>query len=271
MPSPACGPGPDALSPAHQCMTASPQNDPRPAPGGRWNFPTTHWSAVRRAGEPSAGGSEALAALCQRYWFPVYAYVRREGHDATAAQDLTQEFFARLIAGNDVAAAEPHRGRFRSFLLMVLKRFLVNEWERSRAQKRGGGCETLSIDAVDAEERLRFEPVDGMSADRIFERRWALSVIDCVMDRLRAEEGLEGGGGGALFESLRPFLYGDRDSDSQRDIGAKFGLTESAVKARVHRLRRRYRELLREEVKSTVDSPMDVEDELRHLLLALRS
>jgi RNA polymerase sigma-70 factor (ECF subfamily) len=232
-------------------------------------FPTTHWSQVLVAGEggESPRAAEALAALCSRYWYPVYAYVRRAGHDPHNAQDLTQEFFARLIEKNFVAGASQGKGRFRSFLLVALKRFLVNEWERSRAQKRGGGRPLLSLDAEEAEARYRLEPADQTTPDRIYERRWALALLEEVMNTLRREYTADGKG--ELFELLQVFLYGDKSVLSQAEIGARFGLSESAVKSAVHRLRGRYRERLREEVAQTVVSPVDVEDELRHLLNVL--
>lgn len=217
------------------------------------------------AGEAeSSRASEALARLCSSYWYPVYAYVRRAGHDPHTAQDLTQEFFARLIEKNFVAAAAQEKGRFRSFMLIALKRFLVNEWQRTQAQKRGGGRQLLSLDAEEAEDRYQLEPVDEMTADRIYERRWALALLDEVMNALRRE--FAGDGRGELFDLLKVFLCGEQSAVSQAEIGGRFGLSESAVKSTVHRLRQRYRELLHEEVAQTVVSRVDVEDELRHLL-----
>lgn len=245
-----------------------PQRDVRNGTGGA--FPTTRWTLVMAAGEAdSPQAAEALSRLCANYWYPVYAYVRREGHDAHNAQDLTQQFFTRLIERSFVAGAMRERGRFRSFLLIALKRFLINEWQRSQAQKRGGGQELISLDGGSAEERYSLEPVDSMTPDRIYERRWALAVLDAVMEKLRIEQA--GGANSALFEALKPFLYGDKASSSHVEIAARFALTESAVKSKTHRLRQRYRELLHEEVAQTVAHPMDVEDELRQLLAALRS
>jgi RNA polymerase sigma-70 factor (ECF subfamily) len=238
-------------------------------PGGPAAFPTTHWSQVLVAGEggESPRAAEALAALCGRYWYPVYAYVRRGGRDPHHAQDLTQEFFARLIEKNFVAGAAQGKGRFRSFLLVALKRFLVNEWERTQAQKRGGGLQFLSLDAEEAEARYRLEPADRMSPDRIYERRWALALLDEVMNSLQREYAASQKS--ELFEALKVFLYGDKSAEPQAQIGARLGLSESAIKSAVHRLRARYRERLREEVAQTVASPLDVEDELRHLLSVL--
>lgn len=240
------------------------QSDERGVP----HFATTHWSEVLAAGEAaSPQGDDALARLCRAYWYPLYAYVRRQGHGSADAEDLTQEFFARLLEKNFLKAATPEKGRFRSFLLIALKRFLANEWERARAQKRGGGKAPLELDAVSAEERYRLEPVDEASGDRIYERRWALTLLDQVLQRLHNEA--VRAGKGAQFELLKTFLYGEKSALSQTEIGAQLGLSESAVKSAVHRLRQRYREVLRQEVAHTVASPADVEDELRHLLKVL--
>ena len=231
-------------------------------------FPTTHWSLVLAAGEGgSAQAAEALARLCSGYWYPVYAYVRRDGHDVHSAQDLTQEFFFRLIEKDFVAGAVQEKGRFRSYLLIALKRFLVNEWQRTQAQKRGGGQACLSLDFASAEECYQLELVDKMTADRVYERRWTLALLDAVMETLRLEYVAEAKG--ELFEQLKIFLYGEKAASSQVEIGIRFGLSESAIKSTVHRLRRRYRELLHEEVAKTVASRLDVEDELRHLLNVL--
>jgi RNA polymerase sigma-70 factor (ECF subfamily) len=231
-------------------------------------FATTHWSVVLdAAGEASPRAAAALAQLCQVYWYPLYAHVRRQGFGAHEAQDLTQEFFARLIEKNFVAAAAQEKGRFRSFLLIVLKRFLANDWERRQARKRGGGQVAISLDAVLAEERYQYEPVDEMTAERIFDRRWAMALLDEVMNSLQREHEAEGKG--SLFEALKVFLYCEKSDVSQAEIGRCFGMTEGAVKAAVHRLRARYRERLREVVAGTVANPSEIEDELRHLLTAL--
>jgi len=244
------------------------QHNDRPARTVPGAFPTTHWSLIVTAGEAdSPQARAALAQLCGSYWYPVYAYVRREGHDPYSAQDFTQEFFARLIEKNFVAGAAQEKGRFRSFLLIALKRFLVNEWQRTQAQKRGGGQPFLSLDAEDAEERYKLEPVEEMTADRIYERRWALALLDGVMNTLRREYASDGKG--ELFDQLKAFLYGDKSDVSQAEIGTRFGLSESAVKSTVHRLRQCYREILYEQVAQTVASRVDVEDELRHLLSVL--
>ena len=220
------------------------------------------------AGEAeSSRATEALSRLCSSYWYPVYAYVRRGGHDPHTAQDLTQEFFARLIEKNFVAGAAQEKGRFRSFMLIALKRFLVNEWQRTQAQKRGGGVQFVPLETEDAEARYQLEPADELTAERVYERRWALALLDQVMNALRQE--FLANGKSELFDALKVFLSGEKGAESQLEIGARFGLSESAVKSAVHRLRQRYRELLREEVAQTVVSRVDVEDELRHLLNVL--
>lgn len=232
------------------------------------SFPTTHWSLVTAAGmAESSRAAEALARLCGSYWYPVYAYVRGEGHDPHTAQDFTQEFFARLIERNFVSAAAQEKGRFRSFLLVALKRFLVNEWERTNAQKRGGSVVFVPLEPDDAEKRYQEEPADELSADRIYERRWALALLDDVMGTLRRE--YADSGRAELFDLLKVFLCGENSPLTQVEIGRRLGLSESAVKSSVHRMRQHYRELLREHVAQTLVSRMDIEDELRHLLTVL--
>lgn len=231
-------------------------------------FATTHWSIVLSAkGESSTQVKESLAKLCHAYWYPLYAYVRRQGHSAHDAQDLTQEFFVRLLGKDYLAAVDRSKGRFRSFLLAAMKHFLANEWDKAQAQKRGGGQVFVALDAASAETRYALEPVDNASPERIFERRWALTLLDQVLARLRGE--FTAAGKKTLFESLKGALTGSRDSLPYAELGAKLGMSEGAVKVAVHRLRTRYRELLREEIASTVASDADVEDELRHLFKLL--
>ena len=205
--------------------------------------------------------------MCQTYWHPLYAYVRRLGHSPPDAQDLTQEFFARLLEKNYLADADESRGRFRSFLLAALKHFLANEWDKASAQKRGGGQILIPIDFNAAETTCHFEPADETTAEKIFERRWALTLLDQVLRRLRAEfvrDGKE-----KLFEELKPTLTEASRSVRYAEIAARLGATEGAVKVAVHRLRQRYREVLRAEIADTVASPGEVEDELRSLFAAL--
>jgi RNA polymerase sigma-70 factor (ECF subfamily) len=210
---------------------------------------------------------DALARLCQTYWHPLYAYVRRLGHSPHDAQDLTQEFFARLLAKNYLAKADESRGRFRSFLLASLKHFLANEWDKACAQKRGGGEVPISIDPDAAETACHFEPADNVTADKIFERRWALTLLDLVLRRLREE--YTATDREKLFEQLKPTLTEASREVRYVEIAVRLGSSEGAVKVAVHRLRQRYRELLRAEIADTVANPDEVDDELRNLFVAL--
>jgi RNA polymerase sigma factor (sigma-70 family) len=227
-------------------------------------FATTHWSVVLAAGQSTdAQASEALEQLCRAYWYPLYAYVRREGSSAADAQDLTQEFFARLLEKHYLAQVERQKGKFRSFLLAALRHFLADQRDRARAVKRGGGADCLSLDAQSAEERYRLEPVDRMDAGKIFERRWAMTLLDRALIRLRDEN--IASGKTELFERLKEFVAGESDI-SCGEAATQLGLTESAVKSALHRLRQRYRELVREEVAHTVDDPAEIDAELRYLI-----
>lgn len=231
-------------------------------------FTSTHWSQVVTAADASSPrAAEALAQLCRTYWYPLYVFIRRQGVNAAEAQDLTQGFFARLLEKNFIAAAVEEKGRFRSFLLVALKRFLINERERGHAQKRGGGQPLISLDDTEAEGRYRLEPVTGLTAERIYERRWAVALLDEVMLGLRREYAADGRE--QWFDALKVFLYDERSPVSQAEIGRRFGASESAVKSAVHRLRARYRERLREEVANTVANPSQIDDELRYLLAVL--
>ncbi len=230
-------------------------------------FTTTHWSVVLAAGQSeSPQAAQALETLCRTYWYPLYAYVRREGYDATDAQDLTQEFFARLLAKNYLAQVERQKGKFRSFLLAALRHFLADQRDRARAVKRGGGADCLSLDAQTAEERYRLEPVDRMDAERIYERRWAMTLIERALTRLRDEN--VAAGKTELFERLRSFVAGESDV-SCGEAATRLGLTESAVKSALHRLRQRYRELVREEIAHTVADPAEIDAELRYLIAVM--
>jgi RNA polymerase sigma factor (sigma-70 family) len=231
-------------------------------------FVTTHWSVVLTASRTdTARARDALARLCQAYWHPLYAYVRRVGNSPHDAQDLTQEFFKRLLEKNFLAGADESRGRFRSFLLASLKHFLANEWHKARAQKRGGGQIPISIDVSVAETSCHFEPADTTTADKIYERRWALTLLDQVLRRLREEYVRDGKQ--KLFEQLKPTLTEASRSVAYAEIARRLDATEGAVKVAVHRLRHRYREILRAEIAETVAGPDEVEDELRNLFAAL--
>lgn len=231
-------------------------------------FPTTHWSVVLAAGDAASPQADvALADLCRTYWYPLYAFVRRQGHRAHDAQDLTQMFFARLLAKNHFGQVDRERGRFRTFLLAALTHFLADEWDKARRLKRGGDRKIISFDAASAEERYLLEPVDHFDAARLYERRWVTTLFDKVLTRLEQE--FRDSGKGELFEALRGSLLADDSRASYADIGARFGKQEDAVKQIVHRMRRRYRELFREEIAQTVAGAAELEDELRHLYSVL--
>ena len=232
-------------------------------------FTTTHWSVVLAAGRSAspAAGAAALEALCRAYWYPLYAFIRRKGHDADEAKDLTQSFFARLLERDFIQHANPDRGRFRSYLLVALNRFLVDEWKRTSRQRRGGGHAPISFDAGTAEERYRHEPACPLDAEKLFERRWAMTLLEQVLARLEQE--FVALGNAALFAELQVFLLGEKAETSHADIAAKLGLTEGAVKSAVYRLRRRYRDLLHEEIAQTLTTTDEVEEELRHLFAVL--
>lgn len=234
-------------------------------PAGR--FAATRWTVVLAAGrETSPQAGRALEELCRTYWYPLYAYVRRRGFEAHEAEDLTQEFFARLLAKNYLVDVDREKGKFRSFLLASLKHFLANEWDRAQAKKRGGGHTIISLDA---ETRYRQEPKDELSADKLLDRQWAIALLDQVLARLGAE--YAEAGKSEVFEQLKDSLTGTRDSIPYAAIAAKLDTTEGAVKVAVHRLRQRYRKLLREEIAHTVASPAEIDDEIRHLFAAFSS
>ncbi len=231
-------------------------------------FVTTHWSVVLTAQRnDSTRAQAALSHLCQTYWYPLYAFVRRQGHGAHDAQDLTQEFFARLLEKNYLAVVARERGKFRSFLLASLKHFLANEWNRAQAAKRGGGQIIASLNETDAEGRYQLEPADTVTAEKIFERRWATTLLDQVVRRLRDEyvraEKAE------LYDQLKHCLTVESRSAPYAELAARLNMSEGAIKVAVHRLRARYREVLRDEIAQTVSSPEEVEEELRHLFAAL--
>jgi RNA polymerase sigma factor (sigma-70 family) len=240
-----------------------------PGPQAACRFASTRWSIVAAAGrKESPEARAALAVLCQAYWYPLYAYARRRLARADDAQDLTQEFFARLLEKDYLQAADPRRGKFRSFLLTAFQRFLAKEHARAGAQKRGGHRRPLSLDFQDGEHRYRHEPADPTTPETLYERRWALTLLAQVFARLRQE--LTRAGKERLFEALKGTLAGDGTGEPYERIGRDLGLSEPAVKTAAHRLRRRYQELLRAEVAQTVASPEEVEDELRDLFAAVR-
>lgn len=247
-----------------------PQQQPTPGPSDAAGFAATRWTLVLAAarGSVSPCAAEAMAELCRIYWYPLYAYVRRRGSDAHEAEDLTQEFFLRLLAKNYLAAVDREKGKFRAFLLASLKHFLANEWGRSQAQKRGGGQVIIPLDTLSAESRYRLEPWHDLNPEKLYERQWALTVLEQVLGRLQAES-LALNGNQAVFERLKQFLTGGRESASYAQVAAELEMTEGAVKTAVHRLRRRYRQLLREEIAQTVAGPEEIDDEIRYLLSCL--
>jgi|SoiMethySBSTD1v2_1073268.scaffolds.fasta_scaffold135482_2 RNA polymerase sigma-70 factor (ECF subfamily) len=235
-------------------------------PGGN-RFPTTQWTLVLSAGsEADPQSRDALAALCSSYWYPIYAYIRRRGSSAQDAQDLTQEFFTRVVEKRYMDRADPQKGRFRQFLLMCVNHFLSDAWDRSQAQKRGGpmGPEPAWCEALYGQE-----PADTETPELIFERRWALILIERALDGVRAEFVAEGRG--ADFEKLRGFLAEAGEGSSYAETAAAMGVKLEALRVTVHRMRRRYRDRLRSEIAQTVAAPEEVEPEIRYLLGILAS
>jgi RNA polymerase sigma-70 factor (ECF subfamily) len=231
-------------------------------------FLTTRWSMVLSAGgERTPEAERALESLCQAYWFPLFAHVRRSGRTAADAEDLTQAFFEKLLEKRWLADADRERGRFRSFLLGSLKHFLANEWDKAHAAKRGGRHRIIALDAETAEHRLQMEPADDASPDKAFDRRWALAVLDAVLVRLRGE--FAASGKAEMFDHLKGTLEVGGTDVPYAQLAAGLGMTPGAVRVAAHRLRRRYRELLRDEIAQTVAAGEDVADELRHLIAAI--
>lgn len=232
-------------------------------------FPLTHWSAVFAAGkEGNVKAEAALAELCGTYWFPLYAFARRKGHQPADAQNLTQDFFNYLINARVLVKANPDRGRFRSFMLGCFGNFMASEKERAQAQKRGGGGLLVPLNPEAVEARLAQEPSAEASPERLFERHWALAVLDAALGRLEAE--FKKSGRLVLFQQLQPFLQGDASGPSYIEVAQRLGTTEGTIKVTVHRLRQRYRQLLRVVVSQTVDSPVEIDSELAYLKTVLR-
>ncbi|HEX3628328.1 MAG TPA: sigma-70 family RNA polymerase sigma factor [Verrucomicrobiae bacterium] len=236
-------------------------------------FATTQWSVVLTAGRAEfQQAQDALETLCKTYWYPLYAYVRRRGYSPADAEDLTQEFFAWLLDRKWLGKADPQRGRFRSFLLTSISNFLSNEWDKARTQKRGGG-KIISLERDEAENRYTWQPLSyripesSFTPEQSFEWRWALTLLDRVMGRLHAE--FEHENKKELFEALKPCLLGDSSALPYATLGANLGMSEGSVKVTVHRLRQRYRQLLRDEIASTVAAPEEIEEELRYLFSVL--
>ena len=237
--------------------------------GGGSAFVTTHWSLVLTAQGRSPAADAALEKLCRTYWWPLYGFVRRNGHNPEEAQDLTQGFFALLLERRDLDVVRQEKGRLRSYLLVSLKNFLAKARRRELTIKRGEGRGLVPLDELLSRERAGVEPSDNLTADRIYERRWALTLLEQVLTRLEGE--YKRAGNAELFEHLKEFLSDEPGRHSQAEVAAQLGMTENAVKQAFHRLRRRYRELLRDEIGQTVAVPGDVEDELRHFISVLQT
>ena len=232
------------------------------------SFETTQWSiVVKVASDQTTVSRKALATLCENYWRPLYAYVRRRGYPREEAQDLTQAFFTRLIEKNALTSANRDLGRFRSFLLASINNFLADEWDKATAQKRGGGVAPIRLDFASAEDGPTFEPSHNLTPEKIYERQWALSVLDTVLHRL-AEE-YNASGKDALFQGLKPALTAGQDAVSYKALAEELRLTEGAVKVAAHRLRKRYRAKFREVIAQTVANKEDIDDESQHLFSAL--
>lgn len=230
-------------------------------------FTTTHWSVVLTAREEeSPAAADAMAQLCRTYWYPLYAYIRRRGHDPHHAQDLTQEFFARLLERNFLKAVRQEGGKFRWFLLSAVKRFLANEWNREQAAKRGGGQTIVSLNEETAEGRYRYEIADHTTPEKLFDQSWAMTLLEQAQVQLEREYSETGRG--EVFKQLKIFLSGDRAQKSHAEVGALTGMNEGAVKVAVHRLRQRYRDCLREQIAQTVSTPAEVDEEIRQLFTA---
>jgi DNA-directed RNA polymerase specialized sigma24 family protein len=228
-------------------------------------FVTTRWTVVLAAGgHGSASADVALEELCRTYWYPLYAYVRHRGHSPADAEDLTQAFFAKFLAKNYLAGLDSNRGRFRAFLLASLKHFLANEWDRSQRQKRGGGAPVLSLDYQGADTRYQIDPPDHLSPDKLFDRAWALTLLEKVIARLRGE--IQAEGRSEQFEKLKIYLTVGTSNISSADAAAALAMSEGNVRVAVHRLRRRYRELLQQEIVQTLADPAQAEEEMRALL-----
>ena len=239
-------------------------------PSGTGHFATTNWSVVLAASSSSSSRyEEAISSLCQTYWFPLYAYLRKRGYDPHQAEDYIQSFFVHMLEKHYLRRIEPNRGKFRSFLLIALKRFVADQHDLAQAFKRGGGHKKISIDIGFAEDKYALEPVSDLSPERIFEKSWALAVLEQTMARLEAE--FKNMNKQKLFHSLKVYLGGEGDLVPYRNAAADLDMTEDAVKAAVYRLRRQYRQLLRNEIAQTVTSNKQIDEEINDLFVAVSS
>ena len=231
-------------------------------------FATTRWTMVMAAGHSDTPSAHmALEELCRAYWYPLYVYARRRGHNAEDSEDLTQEFFRRFLAGHSLETADPNKGRFRSFLLTVFKRFLANEWDRACAQKRGGGVPALSVDTKAAETRYLVEPSVECAPERIYDRRWAMALLGRSVDRVRDE--YVQSGKGAEFDQIKSCLTAERGTINYAEMAQASGTSEGALRVAIHRLRRRFREVFRDEIAQTVAHSDEIDDEVRYLMSVL--
>jgi RNA polymerase sigma factor (sigma-70 family) len=242
---------------------------PESLPRRAGSFPSTRWTLIRTACQEGRDSRDALASLCQIYWPAIYTFARQRGHSPDQAEDLTQGFFAKLLEKNYVAQADPMRGRFRTFLLSAFTHYIANEWDRERAQKRGGGNRLLSLDFSDAEGCLTIEPVDSLTPENIFARKWARTLLDRVLSRLQQE--MSAAGKADRFDSFRAYLGSSDRAAPLSVVAADLGMTETAAKVAVHRLRRRFGRLVREEVAHTVSDESQIDEEIRLLIDALGS
>lgn len=249
-------------------LTSNHSSQSSSAPGDI--FATTHWTVVLAAGKRHTPQSDrALEELCRSYWFPLYAYVRRRGHAKEDAEDLVQAFFARFLAKNYLEGLSAERGRFRAFLLASLKHFLANDWDKSQRQKRGGGAEHLSLDWQTADTKFQVAATAEPSPDKAFDREWALALLAKVIERLQAECAAEGKAN--VFEQLKAFLAAGKGESAQSEVAKTLGMEEGAVRVAVHRLRKRYRQLLRDEIAHTLSDAVMVDEEMRALFGAFGS
>lgn len=236
--------------------------------GGRDYFATTHWSVVEKAGRKfSVDADAALGELCRAYWYPLYVYARRRGRSKEDAEDLVQGFFERFLAKNYLEGLDAERGKFRAFLLAALQHYMVNEWKRTTRQKRGGGEILLSLNWIEAEDRFQAEPPDPTDPEREYDRAWAMELLGRVIQQLRRDCELEGRLG--LFEGAKGFLTSTVEATSYEALGQELGMESGAARVAVHRLRKRYRELLKHEISQTLSNPTDTAEEFRALLTAL--
>ena len=256
------------MLPSHDEMTSLSAIGGNPHHGAA-AFTTTHWSVVLEAQSESPAAQEALEKLCRIYWRPIYDFVQGQGIGSEEAEDITQGFFASLFERGSLSAVRKEKGRLRSYLLGALKYFLADEQRRAMAIKRGKGQRLIPLEELSGDERIEMEPADPVTAEQIYERRWAMTVLEHVLSRLKDE--YRAAGNATLFDSLKQLLPDEPDAPSQADIAAHLGMTENAVRQAFYRFRQRYQSLLREEIAHTVATPGDIEDELRHLIAVVRA